>query len=145
MPNFSQCNTLKINLAENKEMTQNLTATDKWPKVKMNIVPLPMHTLLINYKRLYTSFYSTFYISYCTQLEMRDYELTEKERIKVKRLLLDIEAKSQQAEIYVEAAEKALESLTSEVDSYEKKQGVSGWDVFVPAVVGTAVGAAAGK
>lgn len=76
-------------------------------------------------------------------LEMRDYELTEKERIKVKRLLLDVEAKSQQAEIYVEAAEKALESLPSEVDSYEKEQGVSGWDVFVPAVVGTAFGAAA--
>ena len=111
----------------------------------MNIVPLPMQTLLINYKRLYTSFYSTFYISYCTQLEKRDYKLTEKERIKVKRLLLDVEAKSQQAEIYVEAAEKALESLPSEVDSYEKEQSVSGWDVFVPAVVGTAFGAAAGK
>lgn len=76
-------------------------------------------------------------------LEKRDYKLTEKERIKVKRLLLDVEAKSQQAEIYVEAAEKALESLPSEVDSYEKEQSVSGWDVFVPAVVCTAFGAAA--
>ena len=76
---------------------------------------------------------------------MRDYELTEKERVKVKRLLLDIEAKSQQAEIYIEAAEKVLESLPSEVDSYEKEQGVSGWNVFVPAAAGAVVGTAAGK
>ncbi|XP_015778843.1 PREDICTED: uncharacterized protein LOC107356734 [Acropora digitifera] len=75
-------------------------------------------------------------------LEMRDYELTEKEMVKVKRLLMGVEAKSQQAGIYVEAAEKALVSLPSEVDSYQKEQGVSGWNVHCSALGGAGVGAA---
>lgn len=76
---------------------------------------------------------------------MRDYELTEEETVKVKKRLLGVEAKLKQAEIYVEAAEKALMSLSSEADSYQKEQGVSGWKVFVPAAAGAVVGAAAGK
>ena len=72
---------------------------------------------------------------------MRDYELTEKETVKVKRLLLDIEAKSQQAGIYVEAAEKALVSLSPEVDSYEKEQRVSGWNLFLSVAAGAGAGA----
>ena len=76
---------------------------------------------------------------------MRDYELTEKEMAKVKRLLLDVKAKSQQAEIYLEAAEKALKSISPEVDSYEKEQGVSGWNVFLSAAVGAGTGMALGK
>ncbi|XP_015773413.1 PREDICTED: uncharacterized protein LOC107351632 [Acropora digitifera] len=76
-------------------------------------------------------------------LEMRDYELTEKETVKVKKLLLGVEAKLKQAEIYVEAAEKALMSLSSEVDSYQKEQGVSGWKVFVAGAAGAVVGAGA--
>ena len=72
---------------------------------------------------------------------MRDYELTEKEMVKVKRLLLDVEAKSQQAEIYVEAAEKALESLPSEIESYRREQAVSGMNVFRAVAAGLGVGA----
>lgn len=74
-------------------------------------------------------------------LEMRDYEPTEKEMVKVKRLLLDVEAISQQAEIYAEAAGKTLVSLFSEVESYERVQGVSGWNVFLSVVAGAGVGA----
>ena len=63
----------------------------------------------------------------------------------MKILLLDVKAKTQQAEIYVEAAEKAFESFPSEVDSYEKEQGVRGWNIFLPAAVGAGVGATLGK
>ena len=76
---------------------------------------------------------------------MRDYELTEEEMGKVKRLLIGFEAKSQQAKIYVEAAEKALVSLPSEVESYQKEQSVSGWNVYCSALGGAGVGAASGK
>ena len=76
---------------------------------------------------------------------MRDYELTEKETVKVKKLLLGVEGKLKQAEIYVKAAEKALMSLSSEADSYQKEQGVSGWKVFVAGAAGVVVGAGAGK
>ncbi|XP_067033084.1 uncharacterized protein [Acropora muricata] len=75
-------------------------------------------------------------------LEMRDYELTEEEMGKVKRLLIGFEAKSQQAKIYVEAAERALVSLPSEVESYQKEQSVSGWNVYCSALGGAGVGAA---
>ncbi|XP_068722077.1 uncharacterized protein [Montipora capricornis] len=74
-------------------------------------------------------------------LEMRDYEPTEKEMAKVKRLLLDLEAISKQAEIYAEAADKTLVSLTSEVESYKREQGVSGWNVFLSVIAGAGVGA----
>ena len=76
---------------------------------------------------------------------MRDYELTEKEMGKVKRLLIDVEAKSQQAKIFVKAAERALVFLPSEVESYQKEQGVNEWNVYVSAAAGAGVGAASGK
>ena len=73
---------------------------------------------------------------------MRDYELTDKEMAKVKRLLLDVEAKSQQAKIYAEVAEKTLVSLSSEVDSYRREQNVrSGWNVLGAVAAGAGLGA----
>ena len=76
---------------------------------------------------------------------MRDYELTEKEMVKVKRHLIGVEAKSQQAKIYVEEAERALVSLPSELEAYQKEQCVSGWSVYRSTVAGAGVGAATGK
>ena len=72
---------------------------------------------------------------------MRDYELTEKEMVEVKILLIDVEATIQQAKIYVDAAEKALVSLSSEVESYRREQVVSGWNVFLSVAAGAGVGA----
>ena len=72
---------------------------------------------------------------------MRDYELTEKEMVKVKVLLIDVEATMQQAKIYADAGEKALVSLSSEVEAYRREQGVSGWKVFLSAAAGAGVGA----
>ena len=82
---------------------------------------------------------------FIAQLEMRDYELTEKEMVKVKRLLMDVEAISQQAKIYVEAAEKGPESLPSEIETYRREQRVSEWNVSRAVGKGAGVGAALGK
>ena len=58
---------------------------------------------------------------------------------------MKVEAKWKQVKIYVEVAEKAMESLSSDVDSYRREQGVSGWKVFLPAAVGAVVGGTIGK
>ena len=59
----------------------------------------------------------------------------------MKKLLEKVERKSGDAKTSVEAAEKALVSLYSEVDSYQKEQGASGWTVFRAAAVGAGAGA----
>ncbi|XP_015748123.1 PREDICTED: uncharacterized protein LOC107327918 [Acropora digitifera] len=74
-------------------------------------------------------------------LEKRNYELTEKEKSYVNRLLMKVETTWQQVKIYVEVAEKALVSLSFDVDSYRREQGVSGWNVFLSVIAGAAVGA----
>ena len=89
------------------------------------------------------------YISYCTQFKRRNYKLTEEERIVVEMLLMDVDAKSRQAKIYSEVADKTLESLRSDVESYQnsdvksykRKQGVSGWTVFRWGAAGAGLGA----
>ena len=43
---------------------------------------------------------------------------------------MDVEAKSRQAKIYSEVADKTLKSLRSDVESYKRKQGVSGRTVI---------------
>ena len=56
-------------------------------------------------------------------------------------LLMDVEAKSQQAKIYFEVVEKTLESFYFDVESYRSEQGVSGWNVFGWAAAGAGLGA----
>ena len=56
-------------------------------------------------------------------------------------LLMDAEAKSQQAKIYAKRADKTWESLSSAVESYRREQGVSGWNVFRAVAVGAGAGA----
>ena len=72
---------------------------------------------------------------------MRDYELTQKEMVKVKRLLMNVEAISQEAKIYVEAAEKGPESLPSEIESHRREQSVNERKIFQAAAVGAGTGA----
>ncbi|KAK2574386.1 hypothetical protein P5673_000545 [Acropora cervicornis] len=76
------------------------------------------------------------------KLERRNYKLTEEEKFEVEMLLMDVEAKLRQAEIYVEAADKTLTSLRSKAKSYKNEKGVSGWKVFQTVVAGALVGAA---
>ena len=55
-------------------------------------------------------------------------------------LLMDVEAKSQQAEIYHGKADSTLESLRSGIESYQNEGGVSGWDIFSSAAAGAGAG-----
>ena len=59
----------------------------------------------------------------------------------MEKLSEKVERKSGDAKIYVEAAEKALVSLSSEVESYRREQGVNGWKVFLSVAAGAGVGA----
>ena len=54
---------------------------------------------------------------------------------------MDVDAKSRQAKIYSEVAHKTLKSLNSDVESYKRKQGVSGWTVFRWGAAGAGLGA----
>ena len=54
---------------------------------------------------------------------------------------MDVEAKSRQAKNYFEVAEKTLESFYSDVKSYRREQGVSGWNVFRWGAAGAGLGA----
>ena len=81
------------------------------------------------------------YISYCTQFKRRNYKLTEEERVEVEMLLEDVKTKWRQAKIYSEAAYKTLKSFNSDVESYQRKQGVSGWTVFQWGAAGAGFGA----
>ena len=51
---------------------------------------------------------------------------------------MNVDAKSQQAKIYFEAADKTLKSLYSEIDSY---LSANGWNVFRWGVAGAGLGA----
>ena len=51
---------------------------------------------------------------------------------------MDVETKSQQAQIYFEAADRTLKSLFSDMKSYKS---ASGWDVFRWGVAGAGIGA----
>ena len=53
---------------------------------------------------------------------------------------MDVEAKSKQLKTYFEEAEKTLDSLSFDVESY----GSSGWNVFLSVVVGAGAAGAAG-
>lgn len=75
------------------------------------------------------------------KLERQNYELTEKGKDALKKLLEKVDRKSGDAKICVEAAEKALVFLSSEVESYRRKQSVSGWNVFLSVAAGAGVGA----
>ena len=59
-------------------------------------------------------------------------------------LLMDVEATSQQAQIYFEDADGALSSLSSDVESYRSEQGVSGWKVSLCGAAGAVTGAGLG-
>ena len=78
------------------------------------------------------------YISYSTQLKRRNYILTEEEKLKVEMLLMDAEAKSQQCKIYVEAGDKTLKSLYSDLESY---QSANRWNAFGWGAAGAGLGA----
>ena len=56
-------------------------------------------------------------------------------------LLMDVEAKSRQAKTYSEVADKTLKSLRSHVESYKRKQGVSGRAVIQWGAAGAGLGA----
>ena len=55
-------------------------------------------------------------------------------------LLMDVEAKSEQFNICLNKAQKTLKCLSSEVESYRREQGVSGWNVFLSVAAGASVG-----
>ncbi|XP_044173905.1 uncharacterized protein LOC114958401 [Acropora millepora] len=72
------------------------------------------------------------------ELKRRNYILTEEEKLKVEMLLMDVDAKSQQAQIYFEAADRTMKSLYSDMKSY---LSASGWDVFGWGAAGVGLGA----
>ena len=59
-------------------------------------------------------------------------------------LLMDVEATSDQAQIYFEDADETLLSFFSDVESYRREQGVSGWNVFRWGAAGAVAGAGLG-
>lgn len=74
------------------------------------------------------------------KLKGRNYKLTVEQKFEMEMLLMDVEAKSKQLKTYFEEAEKTLDSLSFEVESY----GSSGWNVFLSVVVGAGAAGAAG-
>ncbi|XP_067033078.1 uncharacterized protein [Acropora muricata] len=74
------------------------------------------------------------------KLKTRSYRLTEDEKYEVEMLLMDVEAKSEQFNIFFKKAQKTLKCLSSEVESYRREQGVSGWNVFLSVAAGVGLG-----
>lgn len=88
------------------------------------------------------------------ELKRRNYKLTEEEKLKVEMLLMDVDAKSQQAKIYFEAGDKTLKSLYSDLESYlsAKRWKAFGWGaagalgvaIFSPVLLSVMPGAGGG-